>query len=535
MKKYLTTSNFFYALGIIFFIVAFGSIVYYQLTGLKLDFYHESSFPLLYAQTNLETQLPYSARFSGREIAPITWPLLQSILLFFGAKVSIDLHAITSVIFTFFTLYCCYLYCKVNKFSKFTFIFFTILIYTSFILPPSTYSWLDQVWVWPMNSYGIYDFYSLICLSLLINYINVYDKKKNKSLYFLLAVYFLFGLNGTRSLIMVTIPVIFGLIAYILSTEDPFNRVKWGYWRIAIALVVATVAGSIITNLIWHGIPQPFQDPQKVFGLNNREEFRDKISFFLHTWLTLFNGIPKPGTRMFSFEGIRHITNSVFSIMLLVIPFLRIKGVKSASEFITIYRYIFILFVIFTATVYGNASLSVRYLIPLAYATLFIVPFYFEDWIKSKKYGYIILIISLIFPAYIASVHGLTRYNLNSYKKNDIYQLSNFLESKGMSYGYGGPYETNILAVNQFSNSKVHLSIIDINPLRGHIHGDKIWYQPNYHEGSTFIAFPTKFWSENDELKSITKHSFERYEFGNWVIYTFNDNAIKYINATSGP
>lgn len=524
MKKNYAATQYIYLLGVILFLVAFSSIVYYQLTGLKLDFYHESAFPLLYAQTNLETLLPYSPRFSGREIAPITWPLLQSIPLLFGAKVSVHLHAITSVIFTLFTLFCCFLYCKVNKFSKFTSIFFSTLIYISFVLPPSTYSWLDQVWVWPMNSYGIYDFFSLICLSLLINYIDN-NKKINKGLYALLAVYFLFGLNGTRSLIMVTFPAIFGLSAYLLSTQDPLNRNKWFYWYVVLGVGVATVAGSILTKLIWHDIPQPFQDPQKVFGLNSREEFRDKLSFFIHTWLTLFDGLPKSGSSMFSFEGIRHITNSIFSITILTIPFVRfLKNQKSSSELITTYRFVFILLIIFIANIYGNASLSVRYLIPLAYSALFIVPFYFEDWIKLKKYGYIILIIALLVPAYITSVYSLTRYNATSYKSNRVYQLSNFLESKQLTYGYGGPFESNILAVNQFSNAKVHLAILDTSPLREHTHGDKIWYHPDNHKGITFVVFPSKFWSENKELQVLTRHSIERLQFEDWVIYVFKDN-----------
>jgi hypothetical protein len=155
--------------------------------------------------------------------------------------------------------------------------------------------------------------------------------------------------------------------------------------------------------------------------------------------------------------------------------------------------------------------------------------------IKIILIGYIILIIALIFPAFIASVHGLTRYNFSSYKENNIYQLGKFLESKGMTYGYGGPYDTNILAINHFSNSNVHLSILDINPLRNHIHGDKSWYQPSNHVGNTFIIFPAKLWSENEELKSIAKHSNNRYEFADWVIYTYNDNAIKYINKQLSP
>jgi hypothetical protein len=521
IKNKLTVNNVLFYLLVALCSLAFASIIYYQLTGLKADFYHESAFPLLYAQTNIETGLPYSPRFMGREIAPITWPLLQSIPLLFGAKVSITLHAITSVIFSFFALFACILFCRVNKFSRYTTALFLTLIFTSFVIPPSTYSWLDQVWVWPMNSYGIYDFFSLICLSLLIGFI---DSKKLtiRSIFLIIFIFYIFGLNGTRSLIMVTFPVIFGLAAYLLIQPNPFGNKSHKLWGIVLTLSFFTILGAVTTKLIWHDIPQPFQDPQKIFGLQNREEFRDKIIFFLHTWLTLFNGIPTPGTQIFSWTGLVRICNSIFSILIILVPLMRLFSLdKCRSESITTLRFCFIFIVILLANVYGNASLSIRYLIPLAYSAIFIFPFYIDRWINSKKYGFVLLFCALLLPAHLSSLYWLTRYDFSSYKNNPIYKLSKFLENNGLEYGYGGPFDTNVLAVNHYSNSKVHIANIDIGPLREHLHADKHWYQNSTSHEKTFVAFPNKAWTDSKELRDTTGNATEKYEYEGWTIYVF--------------
>lgn len=525
------------------FLVAFFSVVWYQFSGLKLHFFHEAAYPLLYSKTNIDTGTLFSSVFSGREISPISWPLVGSLLLLLGGKISLNTHSLYAFSYTLFVLFVSIAFCRVAKFSFFTSIFFLILIFTTFGSAPSRYNWLDQVWIWPMNSYGVYDFFSLICFICVLKTmrLNVLESKsngpetsKNLSYWVILSaiIFFLFALNGTRGFLIVPASILTAIFMIGILKRNPFAKVNNKHWLIVLTLTFFACSGLIIIQHLTTGVYQPWQDPHKIATLNNFGEFRDRLASIPYTWLTLFDAIPQSGLSVFALENITHISNTFFAVLLFVTPFLRLRFIADDSitsnvpERVMTYRFLFVLAIVLIASIYGSSAYTPRYLLPLAYASLFVFPFYVDSWWKDKRYGVLALILILTAPAYIQSVKNLTRYSFVQYKESQFHKLANILESEGLSFGFAGPWHTDIITLNQYSGGKIELALIDPedNKMQPHLHGDKRWFNQSYHQGLTFVALPSSISFTNEKNKIIRRKAIKTIFYENWVIDIYSEN-----------
>ena len=525
------------------FLAALLAVVWYQFTGLKLHFFHESAFPLLYAETNLDTVTFFSGRFSGREISPASWPAIGSLLMLLGGKVSIGTHSVYALSFTLFVLLVGTIFCKVAKFSYFTGILFLTTVFIAFGPIPSQYQWLDQVWIWPMNSYGVYDFFSLACFVIVLKLFedktsgpDSSDILKQKTfrnwLLLAMGVFFLFSLNSVRGFLVILGGVIFSLVFEKLVKPAPFAKAERKDWGIIVALVVASLAGLLLVKATTAGIPQYWQDPHKMATISNGNDFRDRLNSMPFTWLTLFNAIPAQGKSIFSHENIVCLSNTMLATVLLLIPLFRLNTVARQSdgmaraETLMTYRLLFILVMLLIATLYGTSAGTPRYLLPLAYSALFVFPFYIEAWLKEKRYGLIAIVVALLAPAYINSIVELTKYSPRDYKENKFYRMAKVLESEGLTFGYAGPYETNALTINHFSGGKVRVALVDPhnNTLQPHRHADKQWYRNEYHHGRTFVALPANLATSNEKNKKLRTAAIKTISFEDWLIDVYPAN-----------
>ncbi len=524
-------------------LVALLALVWYQFTGLKLHFFHESAYPLLYAETNLDTATFFSGRFSGREISPASWPAIGSLLLLLGGKVSIGTHSVYALSFTLFALLVGIFFCRAAKFSFFTSVLFLTAVFTAFGPVPSQYHWLDQVWVWPMNSYGVYDFFSLACFAIVLKLFqdeassldgSAAARRKTFRNWLLLAmaVFFLFSLNSVRGFLVILGGVIFALVFEKLIKPDPLAKPERKGWGILVALGVASLAGLLLIKVTTAGIPQYWQDPHKMATINNWNDFRDRLNSMPFTWLSLFNAIPVQGKSIFSAENIVCLSNTLLAMTLLLMPLFRLRTVAgqnegmARAEKLMIFRFLFIFVLLLIATIYGTSAWTPRYLLPLAYAALFVFPFYIEAWLKEKRFGVIAIFIALLAPAYVNSIKELTRFSPSAYQSNKFYRMSKVLESEGLTFGYAGPWRSDVLTVNHFSDGKVRVALLDAenNILQPHRHADKQWYKKDHHHGKTFVALPADVANSNAKNRSLRSSAIKTINFEDWVIDIYPEN-----------
>lgn len=495
------------------FLGAFGSICFYQMTGAKLHFFHESAFPLLYANTNLDTFMPFSSRFSGREISPLSWPLVGSVVLLF-LPISLTAHTITCLLFSLFVALTVTWFCRTAKFTLSATLLILTLFFISYTKLPSYYLWTDQVWVWPMNSYGLYDMFSLISAIAVIRLIQKYsidsktvlsvrDLRVNTGVALSIIWFFTTGLNSTRGFVTISGPVLF---AYFFDQALMWRGTLKPHVTIAtkyIALCgIMTLLAVAITLHFTNGVPQYYQEPHKYFTIASADELSSRFFSFPASILQLFDAIPEPNQPIFSLYGIIKITVSIFALFLLGIPFFRLSlnnGESRQIERLLIFKYIYTLILLLVTTLYGTSHGNPRYYLPLVYSALFVFTFVINDWTRQKEYGKLFMICALILPSYVHSINILTAYGFHDYKQEKFYRFAQFLKSHDLTYGYGGPYESNILTLWQRSRSAVKLGLVDIQPLQGHRHADKKLFDPAFYSGSTFMAV------RNDERATSLK------------------------------
>jgi hypothetical protein len=139
--------------------------------------------------------------------------------------------------------------------------------------------------------------------------------------------------------------------------------------------------------------------------------------------------------------------------------------------------------------------------------------------------------ILIFIPIFVHSTVVKIDRGINDYKSGAIYKFAKFLESKSLDYGYAGPWDTDVLSVDLYTGGKVHISLIDLNPLQAHLHSDKSWYWRSSHQGKTFIAIPISTPMTSPKLLRVAHDAISHSVFEQWSVFVYNHNPTEIIGA----
>lgn len=517
--------------------VAVGSVLFYQQTGLKVHFFHESTYPLLYAESNNQNQALFSETFSGREISPISWTPVGSVLLYlFGGKTSLSVHVMYAVSFTLTFLSVCLAYVRLQKFSLYSSAAFITLIFTVVSSVPSRYGQLDQVWIWPMNSYGVQDLFALVCVLLVspllrdaldptIRFGKV--RKALTSVSFL--VFLVFAFNGTRGALMIGGGIIFGLLLETYFARTHFESMnRWKVLTLTGLLSTATVIGLMIYSAFSRDIPQPFQTPHTLATLSSADDLMTRIGQYFWGWLKLFDAVPDVGSKLLSFENSLVLLKAAVAVSILVMFFRKLRSATSLSspvERILTYRTLFIFLVTLSAAIFGDAAGLERYLIPLYFCILFLVPFWLEALIENRKFIELSVASIVIGLLALGSVGQLTKFTPDMYKETDLYGLASHLKNQHLGFGFVTPWDSDGMVINQYSEGDVRVQPVDIDDsgLIQHIHSNSLMFESSAYpkEVSLFLAIPLTHASELKDIGNLAGPYLSKETWKSWLILTY--------------
>lgn len=519
-------------------VMTFASVIIYQNSGLKLHFFHESAYPLLYSESNLQTGSLYSSSFMGREISPISWPFFGSlVLLLFDGKVSIAAHVVYAMSFATSFLIVAVWYVRSLKFHMLSSLIFIGLIFTTFTFAPTRYGLLDQVWLWPMNSYGVQDLFVLICTVLIHKYISNKENFSSKnhatktSLLFALIAFAILGFNGLRGLLMVGGGLIIGMIVDYVVQNRGRLVVARDKLVLPAVLALASSLGIFVTKLSFSGVPQPFQTSHTISTLTGSEDLGHRLSAFFWGWLQLFGAVPIPGKSVFSIENVFLISKMTLAAALFVLIIVKIFNVykeKSDIERILTYRLGFILLVTFSAAMLSDTAGTERYLIPLQFGVIFIVPFWLDKIIQREQKPLIVSVSFILIPLMAFSIVNLSRFGVDDYKKTELYELSQHLKENNLHYGFFTPWQSDALILNQFSDGEVRVQPVDIDSrgLIQHIHSNSILFEDGSNK-EFFVLIPRNELELQKQLEPIVNNAFDSEEWGSWQILRFRADQLK--------
>lgn len=528
----------FIALGIVSFI----SIIWYQTTGLKVDFFHESAFPLLYSEANIQNSNLYDPSFRGREISPISWPAFGSlILLMNGGVVSLSAHIVYAVSFSVSFLLACIWFVRTMKFSYLASGVFVTLVFTVFTFPPGRYVLLDQVWVWPMNSYGVQDMFSLICATILAKVLSRIETTysgwlallKDKFFILLTVCLFVLGFNGIRGVLMVGGGILFGVLLELLQTKlgQKNQLLKDPLSYILIILVSVSVVSAVWTTYAFQGVPQPWQEAHQVITLSSPGDLVNRVVAYLWSWVSLFGAIPPQTEKIYSLASLFAYFKLAFSLGLLYVAFRKIRNVNRSEikmERILTYRMGFIFIVTFAAALLTDTAGTPRYLIPLYFSIVFLVPFWIDAALENKRTSVIGALSIMLIPLAIISSFKLTAYDTSSYKSNSMYSLAKHLESQGLTKGFVTPWESDALSVNQFSEGKVRVQVVDVTSegISQHGHSNDYYFSLENLDETTFFVVPTDLIDRSVSLNNVRSASQGEEIWGPWTILKFDTGSF---------
>ena len=523
----------------IFLFINVCSLLYYQFSNLKSDFYHEATYPYLYALSDLETNSLFTSRFSGREIAPISWTLINHALMVLGLKPSFVMVGISNTLFMAFAIAVICWFGRSFALNRTQTLLTLVLFTTVYGVRPFRYSWMDHVWIWPMNSYGIYEVLSLILCILAFKMIS--RSNTDTSFFSLILihryhiiVFFLFGLNHNRGLLQIYGPVGFTLLVLlVLHLQDQNKHSYKIYLRVFCATFMATLLGRLTVGFLTAGVPQYWQEPSQYFKTLDQTNFTFKLLSPLLTLLQVLGISPTEGQRVVGPEGIRIFSLFALSLMIVFIPVLRylrgtnFRKIPLPGKFMFIHLLYFILVSCLTS-LFTNSAGVVRYSIPLVISAIFFVPFaYSENFVKHSIYT--LTLITLLAPNIIGGALRLNDPNVVDYRLTSNFKLAQSLLDKNLDYGFAGPWTEDVLVIPFYTDNQIHISLIDVTPLAPHLHGDKTWFDYNKNKGETFVAVPTDTVQGNEKLLKLVESADSAYEVDKWTVLIFQRNPVKLI------
>jgi hypothetical protein len=520
------------------------ALSYYIFNGLQSAHFHESAYSIAYAKNIMHHGL-YSQTFAGREVALVTWGIILGIVSSFMGYGVLS-HSISSFILLFFIVFILIIFKKYSKINSFSFCVLLILFFIVFTNEwPSRYSWLDQLWIWPMNSYGVYDFFSLIIMLFLYK-IALSDEgilyKDSKRIipisgYFLVCILSLIsGLNGIRGLMVIGIPIICALFGNIVYELVNMNSLNIKTIKLFSFVSSSMFAGFLINRFMAIGSFQPTQNGH----LNmSQGTFVDHLSTFINCWFNLFGAeVHESGINLISGVGMAIICKAIFAIILFYVTIsFSIQHLNSKNVFyrVFIYKHLGVLGVLLISFLWSEGAYFARYLIPLAYSSFIIFSLYIHTAIKNSRFFLLLAVtlLLLVLP-YFQTINGALSLNSSffklqstnsvdrSLKEKPLYKLSQFLIKNNLKYGYASPWQADFLTLNLYSNDQVRIGLVDMPGFVRHWHSDDEWYSPV--RGKTFFICQKSDYSTIAALTLLENHEIDIIAYDWYLIYIYDYN-----------
>lgn len=526
-----------------FLLINISSLIFYQFSNMRSDFFHESAYPYLYAQSDLDSKSIFNSEFSGREIAPISWTLIAHLLLLIGFKLTFLTVAISNLIFLSFSLAVIVSFGSIFALKKTQILLLLVLFTTIYGVRPFKYSWMDQVWIWPMNSYGIYEIFSLllcICSYKMLtypikalSYLKVFTHNK-----FYVVPFFIFGLNHNRGLLEIYGPVGFSLLAlFLFKTRDKGVIENKRYFQVLVITLTATLLGRILIGLLTVGVPQYWQQPSQFFTTLDQSNFGSKLLSPILTIFQVFGMNPVNGEAVVSGNGVRVLSLFALVVTLVFVPLIRYLNRENFNNLpitgkFMFFHFVYFVLVGFLTSIFTNSAGIIRYFIPLAISALFFAPFAFSENFK-KQTLYISITIMFLAPSIFLGAKHINEPLDVTYRETSNFLLTQSLLERNLDYGFAGPWTEDVLNIPFYSGGKIHVSLIDVAPVGPHLHADKSWFFESDHKGATFVAFPTDAVLKDTKFVNLIRTADSQYVIDKWTVLIYVENPAKLIGQLS--
>ncbi|MFX3617517.1 MAG: hypothetical protein ACE3JK_08310 [Sporolactobacillus sp.] len=382
----------------------------------------------------------------------------------------------------------------------------SIILNLALILTP-----LSTTMLYCLFQGAFYTAYIIFIFCTLALWIKMKDTKKKSWVLFLLfyislAISLFMGMQGTRMLVNLYIPLAFSEMV-MLWLDMRGDQLKISFKNILIrfyftaSLLLFSAVGFIINRVLISGIYH-YSD----FGVQSFSNYQDignRLILSLSAMVSFLGGIGEGN--IISIGGVSSVLKLILillSIIMLIKLLIDYKHLDDGKKSMVIFTSLSVLISIYLAT-FSNILIIDRYFINGPILLMPIIFVFMEQYknklVKIDKYIIVALIIGCIILSQYSFIRQSFISNQSEIKTKQQLSIIKTLERENLNFGYATFWNADILSV--LSNDRVKIANFGYS-LNGQPY---LWLTParyytsNYHKGSTFLLL-TK-----EEYKSINK------------------------------
>lgn len=329
-------------------------------------------------------------------------------------------------------------------------------------------------------------------------------------------------MNGIRGVLQIIIPSLVAVI--LLRTDSSLSR----NISVLFILITLVIFGVLVNSYIGQSVTNVIQKSHLEFG---EGLIFDNLIKAIDQYSLLFDLKLQSGRELISLEGF-YFANRLFAfIIFFLLPIYIFKTIKKDNTLLFwSYKYFIILLIVLSANILGTSDFP-RYFIPVLIAAFFMIAVAFDRMHKFIKF--LILTVVSIQSAY--SLMFFYQQSSNS-ESPDAKLISEYLIENSMTHGVLYNWAEGLLPINNFSNGKITLGLVDKDTFWLHWHGSNFFRTKLSSAENIFVLASNNDVRENPLLlKLIDKFKFKITDLGNYsVLTTYDKSFLKFLNTDFG-
>ena len=360
-------------------------------------------------------------------------------------------------------------------------------------------------------------------------------KLSRKSLRQLALIFFWFLLcctNRLQAIVVFAVPLLFGLIGERLmdfSKPHLFRQPKAVWLAVGVGLL-GGILGLLLGSVLSDGISADYFAGYSRF--TDPKSWTNNFLGLPKHWLSLLGVSVNANLSIASPNGLQQMLRIAAAALLFFVPvILTFFYSKIDNRMIRIWVIVHWTITGFISFLYifGRLSAVNWRLSPVAFsaATLTFLSVFWL-WKKGPLRRLSVLAAALLLPFCVSAAANLVKAKPGDYKKNPHYRLAEYLEKRGLSYGYAPFWHASVITV--LSDSKVKVRPIDIEQevKPTYYQSNKRWYSAPPRVDEYFLLFDDKNYRKFEKLKQpIYKQSTEILDYKGYKIVVFDTNVVK--------
>lgn len=525
------------AIGIFIMLIGISTVLYFIWGPARGEFHSDSTDTIYWAEAAMQGNGLINPDFHYAALMPFGGNIFMQIWMpFFG--VSMLTHTLGMT--TFMVLFTASAYWLLHE-MKWSIRWKGIAI-GGLLMAVSLSTKLREIFWGHIIYYSLGMLFLLAGLAMVLHIYNLQDKPRTRSvriqkiIFFvlLLAMFVICCTNSTTAIALFALPILGALFCErLLDHSTPMLSKKTLYSVLMLIICgIGVIGGMKLGEKIAGGVTAGYATAYSHF--TEPGTWWEHIEGLPLAFLNL-NGLSvSTDYFLMSKEGIDIIVLLAYSALIVILPFAALfcyGKIKDTGLRMLIWSHFVSAAFILVGYICGMLNSANWRLSPLI-VTGFLLSIAFMRWIYKNSSFKRLGILLLIPAAYVCSkcAVDITKMPRDSYLENIQYQLGQYLEEQGLSYGYATFWNAQAITVQTDSKCKVrNVDITENGVFKNTYQGNYNWYDNQEGQDEYFLLMTG---GERDALLAsgspVTTAPYEELTYMGYYIWVYSDNIFSY-------